>query len=131
MAASFREQRYNRLFKFLREDIYNLLCKIRAEEDIKGQSCRQLDIHRYYALLIYLMIIYNDITNPFSDVLTWDEYKEKYTFEDVAKAVACKEINLYYLVNQFNFQELIDADGVDSQPLIDALPNIESINTIC
>ncbi len=129
--SSFREKRYNKLFKLLREDIYNRLCNIRRDEDITGLSCNLLDTTRYYAVIFYFMIIYNDIANPFNDLLTWENYKEKYDFDAIADCVHCHNINLNTLSSFFMFEELIQNEGIDSQMLIDNIPNIGAINLSC
>lgn len=129
--ASFREQRYNRLFKMLREDIYNLHCDIRTNEDSKGISDCVFDATKYYAVIFFFMIIYCDIVDTTAELLTWDEYKEKYEFDDIGNCVFCFGLNLTDLADKFGFVELIANNGVDNQTLIDAIPDTTNISYSC
>lgn len=131
---SLRERRYNKLFKLLREDIYNIFCKIDIDEKVKGESDYTTAVQLYYAALIYMMMIYNDITNPYNKLLTWEEYKEKYNFEEVVncfRCLGCVDINLVELQKKFDFQSIVTNGGVDSELMVNIMPDTISINSNC
>lgn len=104
----------------MRQGIYKQLSNIRLSED-NGKNACLLSVTKKWAAIYYMLIIYTKVTDPYAEVLTWEEYKELYEYDEIKECFRCDGINLDKLASYFSFEDIIANNGVDTQLLIDAV----------
>jgi hypothetical protein len=99
---------YNTMFQANKADYLVQVNKQKQVEGLAGIACLKR-LALYNAAFVLWVMIYNRITDPLAETLTWEEYEVEFNLPALYIAYGKQGVNLTKIMTSFDFQALIDA----------------------
>ena len=96
-------------FDVIDDKLFTLFTTKSQQDCITLKSNATSDILVYQSALLYVHIIYMDIVNPYTTVLTLDQYKDKYKYHTYLEAFQKVNVPLKDIFDAYDFPTLISS----------------------